>query len=83
MGVANNPYRKENSIEQIREIEAKTRKAWESRPVAREFVTVPPCNLIQDKARLVAEAINKHLGRDVFDLKKGEVANESDQKRSV
>ena len=77
VGIANSLYLKENSIEQVREIEAKTRQAWESRVVAREFVVVPPCDLIRDKARLVAEAINKYLGREIFDLDKGEV-NESD-----
>lgn len=78
VGLANNLYRKEESIHQVKEVEAKTRQAWESRVVAREFVVVPTCNLIQDKARLVAEAINKHLGREVFDFEKGEVTNESD-----
>lgn len=78
VGKANNLYRKEESIHQVKEVEAKTRQAWESRVVAREFVVVPACNLIQDKARLVAEAINKHLGREIFDFEKGEVANESD-----
>lgn len=66
-GQDNNPHRKEDA-EAAKEVEKRTREAWENDSSNNHFIVVPATETIHEKAILVASAINEFLGTELFDI---------------
>jgi hypothetical protein len=63
LGTQGNPYRNE-SPEEIKQLAEKTRMVWKEG--ADTYVEIPFCESIEEKASMVANAINEFIGQPVF-----------------
>lgn len=63
VGTKGNPFRREKENE-IAELAQKTLEAWKSNH--EDFIRIPYCESLQDKAQLVADEINKFFNKKIF-----------------